>query len=327
MKLLVLGGTKFVGRHLVQAALDAGHDVSIFNRGITNPGLFPQVRHFVGDREDGRFDALKGHEWDGVIDTCGYLPRIVKQSAQVFSGSAALYVFISTISVYSPPKGTSLIDVRTPVYATATSESEYGPMKAMSEVEVRDVFPTRALIIRPGIIVGPHDPTDRFTYWVYKSGKEKRFIAPGNGTQPVQIIDARDLAHWIVKLVEKQATGFYNAVGPAVPVTMRRLLEACLDGTASSAEIVWLSQSELDKLSVDAEKFPLYLSGRDDWYMFSVDPARAISAGLTLRPLSATVRDTFNWIETLPASYQPGEGLTREVESPLLSLLGKQTLV
>jgi 2'-hydroxyisoflavone reductase len=170
MNILILGGTKFLGRHIAEAALAAGHTLTLFNRGQTDPTLFPQVELIKGDR-DGGLQPLSDRKFDAIIDTCGYVPRVVKQAAQCFSQTAALYVFISTISVYKPEKGASRVDERTPVAQienTATEEitgETYGALKALCEHVIREEFPTRALFIRPGIIAGPYDPTDRFTYW------------------------------------------------------------------------------------------------------------------------------------------------------------------
>lgn len=328
MKLLVLGGTRFIGRHIVETALDAGHDVTLFNRGQSNPELFPQVRTIIGDR-DGGMDSLRGDtDWDAVIDTCGYVPRVVKQSADLFAQSAALYVYISTVNVYEPPSGTSLVDERTPVKALPSSADEtitpetYGSLKAASELVIRDAFPTRALFIRPGIVVGPYDPTDRFSYWVHASATKRKVIVPGDGTQPVQIIDARDLAQWIVKLAERQVTGFYNAVGPAVPVTMKRLIHACLDATNNGGEVAWLNWDDVTRLGYTEENFPLAIANRDDWWIFSVDPARAISAGLTLRPLSVTINDTLSWLNALAQPFTPKVGLPSDADALLLGAIG-----
>jgi 2'-hydroxyisoflavone reductase len=324
MNIFILGGTKFVGRHLVEAALAAGHTLTLFNRGQTDPTLFPQVELIKGDR-DGGLEPLADRKFDAVIDTCGYVPRVVKQAAQFFSQSAALYVFISTISVYKAEKGASRIDERTPVAQienTATEEitgETYGALKALCEHVIREEFPTRALFIRPGIIAGPYDPTDRFTYWAHRIAHSKRIIAPGDGTQPIQIIDARDLAHWIIQLIERQCTGFYNAVGPAVPMTMKRILTECISATTGGAEVVWLSKETLQAHGVTDDNFPLWLPEKDDWWLFSVDPARAISAGLTLRPVAATAADTVAWADQLPEAFQPKTGLNASVEAKILA--------
>ncbi|HEY9774642.1 MAG TPA: NAD-dependent epimerase/dehydratase family protein [Planktothrix sp.] len=322
MKLLFLGGTGFLGRYLVEAALASGHEVTLFNRGKTNPDLFAEVEKIRGNR-DGGLEVLSGRTWDAVLDTSGYLPRLVEQSAKLIADWAALYVFISTISVYAPGKGASRIDERTPVATTTNpadesmSRENYGPLKVLCENVVRDYFPTRALFIRPGILVGPHDTSDRFNYWVHKVAQGGTVIAPGDGTQPIQVIDVRDLCPWIITLVERRLTGYFNAVGPAVPMTLRRMLDECRNATKSDTTFAWIDSQELKKASLE---LPLSVGDKEDYWIFSVDPARAIGAGLTLRPLAETARDVNNWLRQFGLRYKPQAGLSPEQERQLLSL-------
>src|SRR5512136_1410936 len=217
MNLLIIGGTRFVGRHLVEYALARGHTLTLFNRGQSNPDLFPRVEQLHGDRA-ADLSLLQDRSWDAVIDTCGYVPRIVRLSAQTLAGRTDRYVFISTVSVYAQdnPRG---MDENAPLAALKdetieeiTSET-YGGLKALCEKAVEAVYPNRALIIRPGLIVGPYDPTDRFTYWPWRTAQGGEVLAPGNPDQPQQIIDARDMARWIVQMVEAKRTGVFNAVG------------------------------------------------------------------------------------------------------------------
>ncbi len=228
MKLLVLGGTKFLGRHAVDAALAGGHNVTIFTRGQTNPELFPGVERLRGDR-DGDLDALRGGSWDGVVDTSGYVPRIVRQSAELLHDRVGRYVFVSSISVYddfsSPPTETSAVaELEDP--ATEEIEENYGALKAACEGVVEEIYGDRSARVRAGLIVGPHDPTDRFTYWPRRIALGGEVLGPGDPDAPVQFIDARDLAAWLVNLALEGPGGTYNAHRPRaaadVPATARR---------------------------------------------------------------------------------------------------------
>ena len=213
LKILILGGTHFLGIHLTEELINRGHEVTLFNRG-TRTVDFP-VQQLQGDR-DGDLEALRGHDWDAVIDTSGHLPRIVKQSAQMLANATHHYVFLSTIGVYKDFK-TSNIDEFYPLATLADptteeiSETTYGALKALCETQVQQYFPNRSLIVRSGLLIGPYDPTDRFTYWVKRIARGGTILAPAH--QQVQFIDARDLAKWIVSMIERRATGIYNATG------------------------------------------------------------------------------------------------------------------
>src|ERR1051325_6256679 len=230
MKILILGGTVFLGRHLVEAALARGHEVTLFNRG-NNPHLFPEVEKLRGDR-DGGLDVLRGRRWDVVIDTSGFVPRIVRASAELLADTVELYVFISSLSVIadtrvpgadeSAPVGT----LDDPTIEDATGKA-YGPLKALCEQAVEQVMPGRALNIRPGLIVGPHDPTGRFTYWPVRVARGGEVLAPGRPARQIQLVDVRDLAGWIIRLAEAGTSGLFNATGPDKVLTMEELLEEC----------------------------------------------------------------------------------------------------
>src|SRR5882724_819086 len=227
MKLLVLGGTKFLGRHAVEAAVAGGHEVTIFTRGQTNAELFPEVEHLVGNR-DGDLDALRGRAFDGVVDTSGYVPRIVRQSAELLRDQVGRYVFVSSISVYddfSEPLSES-----TPVAELADPSTEeimehYGALKAACERVVEELYGDRSARVRAGLIVGPYDPTDRFTYWPRRIALGGEVLGPGDPGAPVQFIDARDLAAWLVQLALEGPGGTYNATGPAQLLTFEQLLD------------------------------------------------------------------------------------------------------
>lgn len=303
MKLLVLGGTKFLGRHAVDAALADGHDVTIFTRGQTNPGLFPDVEHLVGDR-DGNLDALAGRTWDGVVDTSGYVPRIVRQSAELLRDAVGRYVFVSSISVYddfSEP-----VDESSPVAqledpATEEITEAYGALKAACENVVEEVYGERSARVRAGLIVGPYDPTDRFTYWPRRIALGGDVLGPGSPDAPVQFVDARDLARWLVTLALDGPGGTFNATGPAEPVTFAQLLERARSAVGSDANVVWVE----DQRVLDAEvqpwtELPLWLPGAEYAGLARADISRALAAGLTFRPLEETVVDTLAWDQSVP---------------------------
>src|SRR5215212_9342943 len=245
MRNLIIGGTRFLGRHLVESALDHRHEVTLFNRGKTNPDLFPHLETILGDREKD-VDKLKNRIWDTVIDVAGYLPRVVRLSAEVLEANVSRYVFISSISVYENFKKIG-IDESDPVGKLAEETVEevtgetYGPLKALCEKAVQDLYRERALIIRPGLIVGPHDPTDRFTYWPVRMARGGEVLAPDRRDQPVQIIDVRDLAAFIVDLVERKITGVFNATGPEQPYRLEQFLINLCDVLNPSAQLRWVS--------------------------------------------------------------------------------------
>jgi 2'-hydroxyisoflavone reductase len=313
VKLLVLGGTKFLGRAIVEAALTRAHEVTIFTRGQTNPELFPEAEHLVGDR-DGDLAALEGGRWDAVVDTCGFYPRVVRASVELLAGRTERYTFISSVSVYA--------DLSTPADESSpvgTMEDEaieemgdefqhYGPLKALCEAEVERAFPGRALIIRPGLIVGPHDPTDRFTYWPRRLSRGGELLAPAPADEPVQFIDVRDLGEWIVRLVEERRTGVFNAVNEGLPWS--ELL--------AGADVTWVDSSFLLEQGVgEWMELPLWIADPAFAGHARTDVSRAIDAGLTFRPLAETIRDTAEWDATR-GEAEPAAGLRPEREAELL---------
>ncbi len=330
MRILIIGGTRFVGRHLVEAALARNHEVTLFHRGITNPGLFPQVETILGDREKD-IEKLNGHFWEAVIDTCGYIPRLVRLSAEVLKDNATHYVFISTISVY---KDISKIGIREsdPVAKIQDETTEevtsetYGPLKALCEQAVHDSFGReRTLIIRPGLIAGPYDPTDRFTYWPVRVARGGEVFAPETPEAPIQIIDARDLAEFVVNLIEESALGIYNATGPGDELTLGRLLEVSKQVSGSDARFQWASVEFLKQNNVQPwSDMPAWVPDDQEHAGFSrVDVSKAIQAGLKFRPLEETVRDTLEWAKTRPADHAWRAGLKPERERELLMVLNK----
>ena len=324
MKLLIIGGTVFVGRALVEAALARGHEVTLFNRGQHNPELFPQVEKLRGDR-DGGLDALRGRQWDAVVDTCGYFPRVVRQSAERLAGSVGHYTFISSISVYaenrtpgtseSAPVGT----LEDETVEEVTGET-YGPLKALCEQAAEQAMPGRVLNIRPGLIVGPHDPTDRFTYWPGRVARGGEVLAPHGPGVPVQFIDVRDLAEWNVRLIEAGRTGIYNATGPGYSLTMGSLLDTCKTVSGSDAAFTWVDAAFLEEQAVEAwSDLPLYVPQTEEYAGFSsVSCAKGVADGLTFRPLADTVRDTLTWAQSRPAEHEWRAGLKPERERVVL---------
>ena len=329
MRLLILGGTVFLGRHLVEASFERGHEVTLFNRGRSGPDLFPQVESLHGDR-DGDIAALDGRSWDAVVDTSGYVTRVVRASAELLAGKVGHYTFVSSISVYRDFSQPGLAEDGKLEALPEESEdvrAHYGALKALCEHVVEEVLPGRALNIRPGLIVGPHDPTERFTYWVRRIARGGRVLAPGSPDRQIQIIDGRDLAEWLVTMVERQEVGTYNATGPDYELTMGAFLESCRTESGSDAELVWVDDDFL--LAHDVGQWmelPLWLSGPDSAGLLAVDITKAAEAGLTFRPIAETVRDTLRWAlssergtGTRAMGSAEGVGLAAERETELFA--------
>jgi 2'-hydroxyisoflavone reductase len=331
MKILIIGGTRFLGRHLVHSALARVHKVTLFNRGLTNPDLFPQVETILGDREKDLAELL-GHEWDAVIDTCGYVPRIVHLSASALKGSVDRYVFISSISVYA---GFSKIgiDETDPVgkmedeTVEEITDETYGPLKVLCERTVQDIFgDDRALIIRPGLIVGPYDPTDRFTYWPVRVARGGDVLAPEKPDAPIQIIDVRDLSDFIIKLIEENASGIFNVTGPEYELTMGAMLEICKQVSNSDANFKWAPVEFLSRHEVAPwSDMPVWIPNTEEDAGFSrIDISKAVNAGLKFRPLEETVRDTLEWANTRPSDREWRAGLSIEKEVKVLTALKEE---
>ena len=327
MKFLILGGTKFLGRHLVDAALSGGHEVTLFNRGKTAPGLFSNVETILGDREQD-IEKLAGREWDAAIDVAGYLPRIVRLSAEALKGSVQRYVFISSISVYTDYRKVR-INESDPVGKLEDESVEeitgetYGPLKALCEKVVQEIYGERALVIRPGLIVGPHDPTDRFTYWPMRVKRGGDMITPDKPQTPIQIVDVRDLSAFIVQLIEEGASGIYNATGPDRELMMGDFLDACKLVAGSVATFHWASAEFLQEHNVQPwSDMPVWIPDTEEDAGFSrVDVSKAVQAGLKFRPLEETIRDTIAWAETRPEDHEWRAGLNPDKERILLTLL------
>lgn len=325
-RLLVLGGTGFIGPHIIEAALAKGWEVTMFNRGKTHPELFPEVERLVGDR-DGKLDALRGGKWDAVVDTSGYVPRIVRDSATLLKDAVEQYVFVSSISAYADFAAANIEET----HALATMPDPtvedvmpfYGALKALCEQAAEAALPGRTTNVRPGFIVGPLDPTDRFTYWPVRVARGGTMIAPGTPADPVQFIDARDLAAWIIGAIENRHVGTYNLVGPQTPMPVGDLLSQCLEVTKADTKLEWVPTEFLVANEVTpGGDMPIWIPPEGESLGFGqVSNARAVATGLTFRPARDTIADTLAWFATLPAERQAKlrAGLTAEREAKVLA--------
>lgn len=328
MNLLVLGGTKFLGYHLVKTAQQRGHEITIFHRGLTNPDIHTGVEHLYGDR-DGQLDALQGRKWDAVIDTSGYLPRLVRASGMLLADLVDIYVYVSSISVYrdlSNPDVNENSELLTlPEENIEDIPNYYGALKAHCEQELARIMPNRILIIRPGLLVGPLDSSDRFTYWPLRIDRGGEVLAPGNPEDPVQFIDARDLAEWTLNMTESRKTGIYQATGPDEVMTMREMLERGRDILGNDARFTWVDEKFLMNHDVKAwTEMPLWLPNAGEYKQYrgmnQSDCRKATAAGLTFRPLSETIRDIVEWNSTRPTGKELKAGLSPDREISLLAL-------
>ncbi len=339
MKLLILGGTKFLGRHLVELALAGGHEVTLFNRGQLNPGLFPEVEKLRGDR-DGGLGVLKGRRWDAVIDPSGFSPRVVRDSAALLADAVEHYTFVSSLSVY---RDTSVpgVDENYPVgvitgeqlrEAEALPQSElttapffgeiYGPLKALCEQAAEGAMPGRVLNVRAGLIVGPYDYSDRFTYWPRRVSEGGDVLAPGDPARPLQFVDARDLAAWILRAAEVRLVGTFNATGPDYLLTFGRLLEESRRATGGGARFVWVDEQFLLDAGLQPWiEVPLWLDSSDEinLHFQEVSIEKAVAAGLSFRPLIETIRHTLMWDLTRPDDALRRAGLDHEREREVLA--------
>ena len=337
LRILILGGTGFTGPYQVRYALSRGHKVTTFNRGKTHPGELPnEVEQLIGDR-NGQLDALKGRKWDIAIDNPTTLPAWVRDAAQILKGNVERYVFISTVSVYADTNNG--VDETAPLAKydgpdayketleamKASGYKTYGPLKALSEKETEEWFPGKTLIIRPGLIVGPRDETDRFTYWPVRIDRGGEVLAPGTSGDPVQFIDARDLAEWTIRMVENRETGIYNATGPTKPLGIGNMLDEIKGALRSDAKFTWLPAEFLKQQKVEAwSDMPVWAGDELGLARTKIDRARA--KGLTFRPLAETARDTLAWFKSLPQDRQSKlhAGLTPEREAEALAAWKKQ---
>ena len=315
MKLLLLGGPRFLGRAIADAALERGHELTFFNRGTTNPDLYPGVERIIGDRA-GYLTGLGERTWDAVIDTSGYLPNDVRASAEALAG-CGLYCFVSSISVYAdfarPNDEDSPVAELGDLPADEVTNESYGALKALCEEAVREVFRERALVVRPGLIVGPHDPTGRFTYWPHRMARGGEVVAPAPPDRRTQVIDVRDLGAWIVELCERGSPGTFNATHPGL--MWSELLDSCRAVSGSDADVTWLPDEFLLEHEVGQwMELPLWLADPEMSAADDVSVRRALDAGLAFRPLDETVRGALEQARTTDAA-----GLAPEREAELLA--------
>lgn len=338
LRILILGGTGFTGPFQIEYALSRGHKITVFNRGKTHPAELPKdVEQLVGDR-NGQLDALKGKQWDICIDNPTTLPAWVRDAGQILKGNVDRYVFISTISVYAdtsktgPDENSALAKYQgaDPYKETleamkASGFQTYGPLKALSEQETEKWFPGKSLIIRPGLIVGPRDETDRFTYWPVRIDRGGEVLAPGNPKDPVQFIDGRDLAEWTIRMAENGGTGIYNATGPAKELGIGAMLDGIKSALNSNASFTWGDAEFLKQQKVEAwSDMPVWAG--DELGMARTNISRALAKGLTFRPLADTARDALAWFKAQKPERQAKlrAGLTAEREKEVIAAWHEQ---
>lgn len=332
MRILILGGTAFLGRALAEAGLAAGHRLSLFHRGQTNPDLFPQAEFLPGDR-NGDLKALQGRTWDAVIDTCGYFPNQVQASAGLLAGAVGRYTFISSISAYASTRTPGIDEsaplAQLPAGVDPSTQREitgenYGPLKVLCEQAAEAALPGRTLIIRPGLIVGPYDRSDRFTYWPWRVAQGGEVLTPGDPERGLQFIDVRDLAEWTLRLVEAGAAGAFNADGLPEAVSMGALLAVCRQVSGSAARFTWAADEFLEENGVGPwVEMPLWIprSNPDSAGFYAVSVQKALAAGLAFRPLSTSVADTLAYARSRPSDHPWRAGLEAAKEQALLAKL------
>jgi 2'-hydroxyisoflavone reductase len=321
MRILMVGGTRFVGRHIVAAALAAGHEVTVFHRGRTGPDLFPEVERRVGDR-DGDLAALADGAWDATVDTCAYVPRQVHTLADALGDRSGHYLLVSSVSAYATPPGPGyredapLAELHDHTVEEVTEET-YGGLKVLCERAAVERFGPRTLVVRPTHVVGPEDYTWRFPWWVQRLARGGEVLAPGPADAHAQVIDGRDMASWVVGLLERGEAGAYHAVSPPPPFSFADQLEAIRAAVApAGTSLTWVDPDFLVAEGLDDGTLPLWSGGEDSSVLMAADPAAATATGLRPRPLAETVRDTLAWLQTQDPPPRPG--LAAEQEAALL---------
>ncbi len=320
LRILILGGTGFIGPHQVEAALGRGHEVTLFNRGKTSTTQTPGVETLIGDRETD-LSALKGRKWDAVIDNSRDQPGWVRKSTSLLKGSVNHYLYVSSISAYADFSQININEEASLHPPSVDGKGHYGMLKVRSEELVQDTFPTSHTILRPGLIVGPGDPTDRFTYWPVRIERGGDVLAPGSPTTPTQFIDARDLAIWTIRAMEEQHLGIYNLTGPNPPLTMGTFLETIERTVSSDARLVWVDTSFLEKRDIQlVSAFPLWVPSESESRGFtSIDISKALASGLTFRSLESTILDTLAWYRSQSHRDEKLKaGLSEEKEAAIL---------
>ena len=327
LNILILGGTGFLGPHTVNSAVSQGHTVTLFNRGKTNPNLFPDLEKIKGDRNTDDIKKLAGRKWDVVIDTSAYYPRTINLAMEVLKKNIKQYLLVSTISVYSDwskvgmdetaPVGT----IDDPTLGEITNTS-YGPLKALCEQSAEKHMPGKVTVIRPGLIVGPRDKTDRFTYWPARIKKGGQVLAPGDGSDFIQFIDVRDLAEWMIHCVEKSIVGIYNAQSNGSDITIKSLLDSCVKSLNPKAELVWVPTEFLTQQQVAPwQEMPTWIPAEGDYAGSGMmSSKKAYANGLKQRDIDVIVKDCYDWFVTLPKERQQKlrAGISEEKEKKVL---------
>jgi 2'-hydroxyisoflavone reductase len=337
MRILIIGGTRFVGRHITQAALDAGHEVTLFHRGRSGAGLFPQATHLTGDR-DGELGAASGlgalatGSWDATIDVCAYFPRQVRTLAQALDGRGGHYIYISSTSAYSTPvisqgfsENSPLAELADPTTEVIT-EKTYGGLKVACERLAAELFGReRVTIVRPTYVVGPYDHSYRLTWWIERIARGGEVLAPGPADGPIQVIDARDMGRFIVSLADggqagQPVAGIFHAASPAPPYGFGDLLEAIAAEVAPpGTTLTWIGADFLLDRGEDAESLPLWPGGDPESDINTADPAAAYAAGLAPRPIRKTIAEIHAAEQAAPTRVPPGTGISAARETELLS--------
>ena len=323
MRILVVGGTRFVGRQIVESALREGHEVTIFHRGSTGPDLFPQAEHLLGDRF-ADLGLLAGRSWDATVDVCAYFPRAVDELAAALDGRGGQHLFISTVSVYAPPPGPGLTEdaelttLDDPTTETVT-DTTYGGLKVLCEQAAARAYGQDLLVLRPTYVVGPHDYTWRFPAWVRRIAAGGEVLCPAPADIPMQVIDARDQADFAVHLLEQGRGGTFHTASPRPPFTLGDLLSATVEEVAPpGTSLVWVDGDFLATEGLDDQAFPFWSPGEADFDVLAADPSAAYSAGLVPRPLGRTIADTAAWVREAAGTAPPGRGLDPDREADLI---------
>jgi 2'-hydroxyisoflavone reductase len=321
MRILVIGGTRFVGRHFVEEAVAAGHEVTVFHRGRTGTDLFPGLDHRIGDR-DRDLSALADGSWDATVDTCAYVPRQVHALADALDGRGGRHLLVSSVSVYAPPDGpgidedAELLELDDPTTEEVTGET-YGGLKVLCERAAVERHGSSTVLVRPSYVVGPHDYTWRFPWWVTRLARGGDVAVPGPADAPAQVIDARDMGAWMAGLLADGHSGAFHAASPAPVFSWGEQIETIARAVApAGTRLTWVGPADVAAAGIAPESFPLWGADDPDVWIMAVDPGRAFGTGLAPRPLAETVRDTLAWAGTV--TMPEGAGITEEQERRLL---------
>ncbi len=323
MRILFIGGTRFVGRAIAEAALDRDHEVTLLHRGLTRPAGLEAAEHLQADR-DGDLSVLAGRSFDATVDICAYVPRQVRQLAEALDGRGGHHVFISTMSVYADTdepgvtEDGELVSLDDPETEEVTGET-YGGLKVLCEQHAAASYGDALTVVRPTYVIGPHDHTGRFTWWVRRIARGGDVLAAGPYDAPMQVIDARDQAEWTVKLAEEATSGTFNSISPTPPYGFGDLLDATVRAVGpSDTNLVWPDPSWLKEQGQTYQTMPLWTEGEREWTL-AADPTRAFASGLAPRPLAETIADTWKWIQDEQPPLVPGWGISEEREAELLA--------